>query len=60
MQRYHRLRQEVADLLSDVDAVKEAQQSSEKLAGVSPAQLMEDVSRERRGGEGRGGVGGFG
>ncbi len=44
MQRYHRLKQEVAELMSDVDSVKEAQESSEKLAGVSPVQLMDDVS----------------
>jgi len=43
MQRYHRLKQEVGELMVDVERVAEAQQSSEKLLEVAPANLIEDV-----------------
>ena len=43
MQRYHRLKQEVGELMADVEKVGEAQQSSEKLLEVTPANLIEDV-----------------
>ena len=43
MQRYHRLKQEVGELMADVERVGEAQQSSEKLLEVTPANLIEDV-----------------
>lgn len=44
MQRYHRLKQEVVELMGDVERVSEAQQSSEKLLDVSPVNLLQDVS----------------
>ena len=47
LQRYQRLKQEVAELASDVEKVKETQQSSEKLLQVSPADLLQDVRQSR-------------
>ena len=44
IQRYQRLKGEVAELASDLEKVKESQQSSEKLLEVSPAHLLQDVS----------------
>ena len=44
MQRYHRLKQEVGELLADVAQITEAQRSSEKMMEVSPADLAQDVS----------------
>lgn len=43
LQRYQRLKQEVAELATDVEKVKESQESSEKLLQVSPADLLQDV-----------------
>lgn len=43
MQRYHRLKQEVGELLADVAQITEAQRSSEKMMEVSPADLAQDV-----------------
>ena len=48
LQRFQRLKGEVAELASDVEKVKESQQSSEKLLQVSPADLLQDVSPTRR------------
>ena len=47
LQRYQRLKGEVAELASDLEKVKESQQSSEKLLQVSPADLLQDVSLTR-------------
>ena len=44
MQRYHRLKQEVGELLADVAQITEAQRSSEKMLEVSPVDLAQDVS----------------
>ena len=44
MQRYLRLKEEVGQLASDVERIQEAQESSEKLLEVSPADLLQDVS----------------
>ena len=46
LQRYQRLKQEVAELASDVEKVRESQESSEKLLQVSPADLLPDVRSE--------------
>ena len=43
LQRYQRLKTEVAELLSDVEQVKEGQKSSEKMLEVSPVDLAQDV-----------------
>ena len=43
LQRYQRLKGEVTELVSDVEKVKESQESSEKLLQVSPADLLQDV-----------------
>ena len=67
LQRYQRLKQEVAELATDVENVRQSQESSEKLLQVSPADLLQDVrgertrerederEREREGGGGGGG-----
>ena len=44
MQRYLRLKEEVEQLVSDVKQIQSAQESSEKLLQVSPADLLQDVS----------------
>lgn len=44
MQRYLRLKEEVGALVSDVEQIKDTQESSEKLLQVSPADLLQDVS----------------
>ena len=44
MQRYQRLKTEVAELVADVAQVKEGQKSSEKMLDVSPVDLAQDVS----------------
>jgi dynactin-2 len=43
MQRYQRLKTEVAELATDVQEVSEAQQSSDKMLDVSPVDLAQDV-----------------
>lgn len=43
MERYLRLKEEVGVLISDVERIKEAQESSEKLLEVSPTDLLQDV-----------------
>ncbi len=45
MERYLRLKEEVAALVSDVEHIEAAQDSSEKLSQVSPVDLLEDVRR---------------
>ena len=44
IERYLRLKEEVGLLISDVERVKAAQESSEKLLQVSPTDLLHDVS----------------
>lgn len=43
MQRYQRLKTEVAELVSDVQQVEKSQEKSEKLLDVSPVELANDV-----------------
>lgn len=43
MQRYLRLKEEVGLLVSDVEHVRETQESPDKLLQVSPADLLQDV-----------------
>ena len=43
LQRYQRLKTEVAELVSDVEQVREGQKSSEKMLEVSPVDLAQDV-----------------
>lgn len=43
LQRYQRLKQEVAELATDIEKVHESQESTEKLLQVSPADLLQDV-----------------
>ena len=55
------MKQEVVDLVSDVEKIKESQKSSEKLLEVSPVDLAQDVRRRewsRVGKEVGGGEGG--
>ena len=47
MERYLRLKEEVGVLISDVERIKAAQESSEKLLQVSPTDLLQDVSNGR-------------
>ena len=47
LQRFQRLKQEVAELATDVEKVKESQESSEKLLQVTPADLLQDVRQTR-------------
>ena len=42
-QRYQRLKTEVAELVSDVEQIKDGQQNSEKMLQVSPVDLAQDV-----------------
>ena len=44
MERYLRLKEEVGVLVSDVEQIRESQESAEKLLQVSPADLLKDVS----------------
>lgn len=48
MQRYQRLKTEVAELVSDVEQVREGQKSSEKMLEVSPVDLAQDVQLLQR------------
>jgi dynactin-2 len=43
MERYQRLKTEVAELASDVEQVQQAQGDSRKMLGVSPVDLAQDV-----------------
>lgn len=43
MERYQRLKTEVAELVSDVEQIKDGQQNSEKMLQVSPVDLAQDV-----------------
>lgn len=43
MQRFLRLKEEVGQLVADVEGVKDSQESAEKLLQVSPADLLQDV-----------------
>ena len=42
-QRYQRLKTEVAELVSDVEQIKDGQTNSEKMLQVSPVDLAQDV-----------------
>ena len=44
MQRFLRLKEEVGQLVSDVESIKDSQGSAEKLLQVSPADMLQDVS----------------
>lgn len=46
LQRYQRLKTEVAELASDVEQLQDGQQSSEKMLQVSPVDLAQDVRKE--------------
>ena len=45
-QRYQRLKQEVAELVSDVEHVRDGQTSAEKMLEVSPVDLAQDVKKD--------------
>ena len=44
MQRYHRLKQEVTELISDVQKIKNDHTAAERLLGVPLTDVAEDVS----------------
>ncbi len=44
MQRYLRLKEEVGQLVSDVEEIQNAQEDFKKLSQVSPSDLLQDVS----------------
>lgn len=46
MERYLRLKEEVGALISDIERIKAAQESSEKLLEVSPTDLLQDVREQ--------------